>query len=393
MSYSSTVFSQMLRMIPQKDFAQAVATSGANRYTKHFTAWIQFLVNLYAQVANKKSLRDVEAGLHVQQRSWHHLGIRNISRSQLAYVNSRRDNKLFQVLFLRLLDRFLQQMPRQKFRFPLPLKIIDSTLIYLCASLFPWAHYRRTKGAFKIHALLDQCTTIPEFIIMSHGKVHELKVARRLTQPVLPDSIIVMDKGYMDFDLFHDLHSRRITFITRAKECLHYEVLGQQPNGRDRRLIADRTVRLKVWTSRQRYPGNLRLITWHDDERDHVYTFMTNNFDLPAVTIAEAYKARWEIETFFKWIKQNLKIKTFLGTSPNAVMTQIWTAMIYYLLLAYIKFQTRYAYTLLHFTRVIREALFMRTDIIELLKLSPIHCKWPREPDGQRLLFSVQEFY
>lgn len=393
MSYSSTVFSQLLRMIPQKDFALAVATSGANRYTKHFTAWVQFLANLYAQVANKKSLRDVEAGLRVQQGSWHHLGIRNISRSQLAYVNSRRDSKLFQGLFLRLLDRFLQQVPRQKFRFPLPLKIIDSTLIYLCANLFPWAHYRRTKGAFKIHALLDHCTTIPEFIIMSHGKVHELKIARRLTQPVLPDSIIAMDKGYMDFALFHDLHSRRITFITRAKEYMHYEVLGQQPCATDRCLIADRTVRLKVWASRQRYPDNLRLITWHDDERDHTYTFMTNNFDLPAETIAAAYKARWEIETFFKWIKQNLKIKTFLGTSPNAVMTQIWTAMIYYLLLAYIKFQTRYAYTLLHFTRVIREALFMRSDIIELLKLSPIRYKWPREPDGQRLLFSSQELY
>lgn len=393
MSYSSTVFSQLLRMIPQKDFALAVAASGANRYTKHFTAWIQFLVNLYAQMTNKKSLRDVEAGLRVQQGSWHHLGIRNISRSQLAYVNSRRDNKLFQGLFLRLLDRFMQQVPQQKLRMPLPLKIIDSTLIYLCATLFPWARYRQTKGAFKIHALLDHCTTIPEFIIMSHGQVHELKIARQLTESISPDSILVMDKGYMDFDFFQYLHSRRITFITRAKECLHYEVLGQQPRNKDPRLVADRTVRLKVWASRQRYPGNLRLITWRDDERDHTYTFMTNNFDLPAATIAEAYKARWEIETFFKWIKQNLKIKTFLGTSPNAVMTQIWTAMIYYLLLAYIKFQTRYAFSLLHFTRVIHDALFLRTDIIELLKLSPSHYLWPRGPDGQMLLFNSRELY
>ena len=393
MAYSSTVFNQLLRMIPQKQFSEAVALSGANRYTKHFTAWSQFVVNLYAQVSGKKSLRDVEAGLRVQQSCWFHLGLKNISRSQLAYVNSRRDSKLFQGLFYRMLDRCLKEAPQNKFRFNGPLKIIDSTLVFLCASLFPWARYRKTKGALKIHTLLDFQGTIPQFIVITHGKKHELKVARQLARPISPDSILVMDKGYMDFGWFNELHFRHITFVTRAKECLHYEVLGQQPNGRDRRLIADRTVRLKVWTSRQRYPGNLRLITWHDDERDHVYTFMTNNFDLPAQTIADAYKARWEIEIFFKWIKQNLKIKTFLGTSPNAVMTQIWTALVYYLLLSYIKFQTRYAFSLLHFTRVIHEALFLRTDIIELLKLSPLRCKWPREPDGQRCLFNLQKLY
>jgi len=393
MSYSNTVFRQMLQMIPQRQFVEAVAASRANRYTKHFTAWNQFIVNFYAQVSGKKSLRDVEAGLRVQQSSWHHLGLKNISRSQLAYVNSRRDSQLFQGLFYRMLDRCLKEAPNHKFRFNCPLRILDSTLVYLCANLFPWARYRETKGALKIHTLLDYQGTIPSFVVITDGRQHELKVARQLDRPLSPDSILVVDKGYMDFEWFHDLHSRRITFVTRAKECLNYQILGQQPHNKDHRLISDQIVRLKVWTSRQRYPGNLRLVTWHDDERDNVYTFMTNNFDLSAKTIAEIYKARWEIEIFFKWIKQNLKIKTFLGTSPKAVMTQIWTALIYYLLLSYIKFQTRYTFPMLHFTRVIREALFLRTDIINLLKLSPARIKLPREPDGQRLLFNSHEFY
>jgi len=377
----------MLAMIPQKQFSEAVESSGANRYTKHFTAWNQFIVNLYAQASGKKSLRDIEAGLRVQQSSWYHIGLKNISRSQLSYVNGRRNHTLYQCIFQRLLVKCGEMASKQRFRFKWPLQILDSTLVHLCLSVFPWAKYRKKKGALKIHTLLDAQGTIPSFVVVTDGKHHDVKVAKKADLPLCPDSILVMDKAYIDFEWLYDLHCRNITFVTRAKENMNYEVLRQQPESAHENVLSDCEVLLTGSISFKKYPDRLRLVTWHDPEHNKIYTFMTNNLTLSAKTIADIYKARWDIETFFKWIKQNLKIKTFLGTSLNAVMTQIWTALIYYLLLAYIKYQTRYAYQLLHFTRVIREALFQRIDIIDLLKLSPKHKKLPREPDEQRLLF------
>jgi len=370
MGYSSTVFRQLLTMIPRKQFAEAVSASGADRYTKHFTAWNQFTVNLYAQASGKKSLRDIETGLRVQQSSWHHLDLKNISRSQLSYVNGRRSYQLVQSIFQRLLVRCAEVAPKSQLTKKWPLKILDSTLVHLCLSVFPWAKYRKKKGALKIHTLLDAQGTIPSFIVVTDGKQHDVRVAKRIDWSLSPDSILVMDKAYIDFEWFHDLHSRGITFVTRAKDNMNIEVLRQQPESNNPNVIADRDVILSWATTFKNYPNRLRLVTWHDTQQDKTYTFMTNNFKLSAQTVADIYRERWDIENFFKWIKQNLKIKTFLGTSINAVMTQIWTAMVYYLLLAYIKYQTRYAYHLLHFTRVIREALFHRTDIIHLLKLA-----------------------
>ena len=389
MAYSSTVFRQLVNMIPSRQFHEEVERTGANRYTKHFTAWNQLIVNLYAQVSGKKSLRDIETGLKVQRWAWYHLGLTNISRSQLSYVNARRDYRLYQNLYVQLLSRCAAIAPNHRFSFKNPLKVLDSTLVPLCLGLFPWAKYRKCKGALKIHTLLDLRGTIPSFIVVTDGRQHDVKVAKQSKLPLSPDSILVMDKAYIDYQWLYEQHSEGVFFVTRASESCNYEIIGQHGPGDGKAILLDQLILLRGSKSYRRYPDRLRLVTYYDESTERTLTFMTNNFQLSAKTIAQIYKARWDIELFFKWIKQNLKIKTFLGTSPNAVMIQIWTALIYYLLLAFIKFQTRYKFTLLHFTRVIEEALFHRTDIIALLRLSSNRFKLPHEPDEQRVLLEI----
>jgi hypothetical protein len=389
MAYSNTVFRQLVNLIPSRPFHSEVERTGANRYTKHFTAWNQLIVNLYAQASGKKSLRDVETGLKVQSWAWYHLGLKNISRSQLSYVNARRDYRLFQSLYYHLFAHCVDLAPKHRFKFNNPLHVLDSTLVHLCLDVFPWAKYRKRKGALKIHTLLDLQGTIPSFIVVTDGRQHDLKVAKQVDLPLSPDSILVVDKGYIDFTWLYGLHLRKVFFVTRAFDNCSYKVIGQHGPADGKMVLNDQSILLRGSKSYRRYPHRLRLITYFDEITDKTLTFMTNNFQLSAKTIAQIYKARWDIELFFKWIKQNLKIKTFLGTSPNAVLVQIWTALIYYLLLAFIKFQTKYQFTLLHFTRVLKEALFQKVDIIALLKLSPNRFKLPHEPDGQMVLLEI----
>ena len=389
MAYSNTVFRQLVNLIPSRLFHSEVERTGANRYTKHFTAWNQLIVNLYAQASGKKSLRDVETGLKVQSWAWYHLGLKNISRSQLSYVNARRDYHLFQSLYYHLFAHCVDLAPKHRFKFNNPLHVLDSTLVHLCLDVFPWAKYRKRKGALKIHTLLDLQGTIPSFIVVTDGRQHDLKVAKQVDLPLSPDSILVVDKAYIDFTWLYGLHLRKVFFVTRAFDNCSYKVIGQHGPADGKMVLNDQSILLRGSKSYRRYPHRLRLITYFDEITDKTLTFMTNNFQLSAKTIAQIYKARWDIELFFKWIKQNLKIKTFLGTSPNAVLVQIWTALIYYLLLAFIKFQTKYQFTLLHFTRVLKEALFQKVDIIALLKLSPNRFKLPHEPDGQMVLLEI----
>jgi hypothetical protein len=376
-------------MIPIHQFHDEVARTGSNRYTKHFTAWSQLVVNLYAQASGKTSLRDIVTGLRVQDASWYHLGLKNISRSQLSYVNARRDYRIYQNLYYHLFSQCMSIAPKHRFKFKNPLQVLDSTLVHLCLDLFPWAKYRKRKGALKIHTLLDLQGTIPSFIVVTDGRQHDVKVAKHYDLPLSPDSILVMDKAYIDYQWLYDLHSKGVFFVTRAMDQRDCLIIGQHGSVDGKAVLKDQIGLLCGPLSSKKYPQKLRFVTYYDEITERTLTFMTNNFQLSAKTIAKIYKARWDIELFFKWIKQNLKIKTFLGTSPNAVLIQIWTALIYYLLLAFIKFQTQYKFTLLHFTRVLKEALFHRTDIIVLLRLSPNHFKLPHEPDKQRVLFEI----
>ena len=279
-----------------------------------------------------------------------------------------------------MLERCKDVTPKHKFKFKNPLYTLDTTVIDLCLSLFPWAKFRKTKGALKLHTLLDHRGTIPSFLVITDAAQHDVKVAKELHLPISSDSILIVDKAYIDFNWLYSLNEKKIYFVTRAKDNMKYEIIGQHTMSKNKNIVGDHVIVLSGALSSKKYPKELRLVTYYDEEEERTFQFITNNFYLSASTIAAIYKARWQIEIFFKWIKQNLKIKTFLGTSKNAVLTQIWTAMIYYLLLAYIKYQTKYRYSLLHFTRVIRECLFKKVDIIDLLNLSLKRVKNIRDP-------------
>jgi hypothetical protein len=368
----NTVFGQVMQLISRQGFKNSVERYAGDKRTRCFSCWQQLTVLLYSQARGLKSLRDITVSLRSQHRKWYHLGLESVSRSTLADANSKRSADIYKDVFYAFLEKCQRLAPGHKFRFKNPLYTMDSTLVKLCLSVFPWASYRKRKGALKIHTLLDHNGCLPSFLTLTDGRCHDVRVVKdpRYGFPqLLPDSIITIDRGYYDFKWFYSLNLKKVSFITRAKQNLKYEIAGQQEAPKNKGVISDQTIRLTGYYQQQYYPEKLRLITFYDSNKEEKLVFITNNFKLAASTIAELYKYRWQIELFFKWIKQNLKIKTFLGTSENAVMTQIWVAMIYYLLLAFIKFQTRYAYSLHELTRVIGELLMEHVDIIEVLRV------------------------
>lgn len=374
----NTVFGQVLQFFSRNGFKQCVDRYSGDRYTKSFSCWQQLVVMLYSQARGLKSLRDLEISLRSQRRKWYHLGLESVARSTLSDANSTRSADIFRDLYYDFFRRCQSLAPGHRFRFKNPLYTMDSSLIGLCLSTFPWASYRQRKGALKLHALLDHSGYLPSFITVTNGRCHDVKVVQDDSYgfPRLqPDSILTVDRGYYDFNWFYSLNLNRVSFVTRAKKNLAFEVVGQQDVPKNKGVICDRIIRLTGTREKKLYPTTLRLISFYDKENDRELTFLTNNFKLAASTIAELYKHRWQIEIFFKWIKQNLKIKTFLGASENAVMTQIWIALIYYLLLAFIKFQTRYTFSLHEFMRVIGEVLLECVDIIEVLKFKADNLK------------------
>ena len=371
MTKIGTVFSELLKLVPRFHFDQAVTSYQGDRYTKSFTTWKQFITILYSQITRKDSLREIETGLLTQSCRWYHLGLTAVHRSTLSDANNRRDYRIFEDLFYHLLSRCKSLTPKHKFRFKNELHSIDATTIDLCLSVFPWARFRKSKGAIKLHCQYDHSGALPSFIVATDGKQHESRIMKEHEFPLLPDSIVSVDRGYLDFKWLYSLTQKRVYFVTRAKKNFKYEVVGQHKELKGKNVLQDQKVRLDGFYAGKDYPEMLRRIEYKDPEKKKKLVFITNNFKLAASTIASIYKARWQIELFFKWIKQNLKIKSFLGTSKNAVMTQVWIAMCYYLLLTYIKYQTKFAHSLLVLSRVIRETLMDRKALIDILTLKP----------------------
>jgi transposase len=336
--------------------------------------WQQLLIMLYAQIKELSSLREIRSSLEVHSDKWSHLGLQTVARSTLSDANAQRPYQMYEELFYAFLQHCQALAPGHKFRVRMPVFTQDSTTIPLCLSAFPWARYRRRKGAMKLHMLIDHEGCLPSFVRMTDGKVHDIRVTKdpQHAFPALPpDSILTIDRGYIDYAWLHSLHQQDITFIVRAKSNMAYRVVGQHAPAKKRRgVLADQAIEFTNFYEEKAYPERLRLIRYWDREHKKELCFLTNNFELAATTIAALYKGRWQIETFFKWIKQNLRVKTFLGTSPNAVMTQVWIALICYLLLSFIKFQTRYGYPLLELLRVVREVLLERTSLIAFLKVN-----------------------
>lgn len=369
----NTIFSQLLQLICQNRFKKCVNRYDGDRYTKRFSCWQQLLVLLFAQAKGLTSLRDIEISLRSHHRKWYHLGLTSVARSTLADANTNRDADILKEVFYSLLEKCRDLAPRHRFRFKNPLYSFDSTLINVCLSLYPWATYRKKKGAFKLHTLFDHSGYLPTFMVLTDGLTHDINIMKDSSYDVpelSPDSILLVDRAYIDYKWLYSLTKQSLYFVTRMKKNMKYTVLGQQELSEKNGVVTDCRVRLANYYQSRYYPESLRLVTVADSETGELVTFITNNFMFDATTIAELYKSRWQIEIFFKWIKQNLKIKSFLGTSKNAVMTQIWAAMIYYLLLSFIKFQTKCRHSLHELTRIIGELLLDNTHLIDIIGVS-----------------------
>ncbi|MBU0705875.1 IS4 family transposase [Patescibacteria group bacterium] len=367
MKQISTIFNQLLDFLPKNQFQGFIGQHKADRYVKNFTCWQQLLTLLYAQATGKDSLRDIELGLLSHQNKWYHLGLTSVTRSNLSYANKNRPYRIYESMFYELLKQCRQFCPaHNRFSFENPLYSMDATVMSLCLSVFPWAKYRKTKGALKLHVLLNNRTAIPEFAVVNEAKIHEINIARNSLRPLPSGSILVFDKAYIDYRWFSKINKNKIFFVSRTKKNTNYFVIGKNEVAGEG-VLSDEVIGLGGDRGMEEYTEDLRLITYYDRERGKKLQFITNNFELSAKTIADIYKDRWQIELFFKWIKQNLKIKSFLGTSKNAVLTQIWVAMIYYLLLIYIKFKTQLKMSLLEFTRIIKELFMMRIPLISAL--------------------------
>ncbi len=380
--HNNTIFNQLQNFFSRHEFEKAVKTENGDRYVKKFTCWQQFTTLFYAQATSKNSLRDIITGLSLNSSKWYHIGINAVTRSNLSYANNNRSYKIYEKLFYNFLTKCRSVTPMHKFKFKNPLYSLDATIIDLCLSAFPWAKFRKAKGGIKLHSLLDHRGNIPSFLVITDAKQHEVKIAREVPLTLISDSIIVFDKAYIDFKWLKTLDDSNVSWVSRSKTNMQYSVIGQLKSNEKKGVIADEIIELNGNTASKDYPTKIRKITYYDKETDTHYEFITNNFKLSAYTICQIYKARWQVELFFKWIKQNLKIKTFLGTSKNAVMTQIWIAMIYYLLLSYIKYQTKYKHSLLVLTRIIKEVIFFKTNFIDLLSLNEYNFNKLRgEPD------------
>ena len=389
MSYTSTIFNQLLTFLPKQHFNAFVGQHKADRYVKRFTTWNQLITLLYAQATGKESLRDIQTGLSMHEEKWSHLGVKSVARSSISYANKNRSCKIFESLFYQILEQCKNVTEEKKFSFTNPLYSLDATTIQLCLSLFDWAKYRQKKGAFKLHTLIDNKTMMPEIIISSDGKKGDVTAGKEMNLPetLKNGSIVVFDRAYVDYSWWKELNDANVFFVSRTKSNMIIIVNGQHAEPSGEGIIADEKVYIGDYKIQYDYPDLLRRVRFFDSKTKKEYVFITNNFELTASEIALIYKERWQIELFFKWIKQNLKIKTFLGTSENAVLTQIWVAMIYYLLLVYIKFQTKFSKTLLELTRMLKETLFIRRNLIDMLSLDSKSIEKFKPPDPQLAMF------
>lgn len=383
MNKFSSIFGQILQIFSKNEFYKAVMETGAERGAKGFTCWQQFVAMLFCQLGQAHSLREITGGLASCLGKLKHLGVDSApNRSTLSYANEHRPWQLYQKIFYELLYKCKAlSYGKKKFRFKNKLFSLDATLIELCSSLFEWAKYRQTKGAVKLHLLLDHEGYLPVFADLTKGKVHEVNIARGLSFP--KGSIVVIDRGYIDYELFGKWTEEGIYFVTRQKSNADYTVIEKRPVPEGRNILKDEIIKLNGFYAEKDCPYSLRRIEVWDDENEKVVVLLTNHLTFGSTTISAIYKDRWQIEIFFKTIKQNLKIKTFVGTSPNAVMIQIWTALIAILVLKYLKFRSTFNWSLSNLVAMLRYNLFTYRDLWEWIN-KPFEIP-PIVPDAEQL--------
>jgi len=372
MHHHNTVLGQMLKMFPRYEFQKAVSETGTEYHARGFSSWNHFVAMLFGQLSGQDSLRGIEAGLATQGGTLYHAGVTPVHRSTLAYANEHRTHELFKKIFLAMLSKCEAIAPRHKFRFKNPLYSIDATLIALCLSLYSWAKFRTTKGAVKLHMKLGHAGYLPTFMVVTTGKVHEARVAPSI--PLEKGDVAIFDRGYTDYSWYKVLDDKGVFFVTRMKRNAQYRVTERKDVSRFDYIYSDQTLELKGFYSKQKYPYKLRRIRSKDPETGKIITILTNNFTWSPKTIGQIYKERWQIELFFKCIKQQLKVKSFVGTSQNALLSQLWVALIAYLLLSYLKFKSKFCWSLYTLCSILPANLFARRNLWDWLN-APFHEK------------------
>jgi len=368
MNTGRTIFSQLMDFLPTHEFRSCVERYNGNYKIKSFSCWDQYLCMAFAQLTYRESLRDIQACLRSANRKLYHMGIRGkVSRNTLAHANQVRDRRIYADFAHVLIGRARQLYAGDTFGIELEQSVyaLDATTIDLCLSLFPWATFRRRKGAVKLHTLLDLRGNIPTIAVITPGRVHEVNILDEI--PIEPGAIYILDRAYLDFSRLHRIHQSSAFFVIRAKSGFRFRRLYSQPVDKASGLQCDQIVSLHGFYARKDYPGKLRRIRFYDSDQDRRLVFLTNNTTLPALTIARLYKCRWQIELFFKWIKQHLRIKAFYGTSENAVKTQIWIAISIYVLVAIVKKRLGLDQSLYTILQILSVTLFEKTPILQAL--------------------------
>ena len=363
MNKTSTLLGQLLGMVPRSRFNKLVKTYNTEKGEKGFSSWAHFVSMLFAQLSGQSGLRSIEDGINQQQSSLYHLGItRNVKRSTIAYANEKRDAALYEGLFYALLDQFPQGQSHG-FRFKNPLYSIDATTIDLCLKLFPWADFRETKAGIKLSIKLDHRGKIPCFAVISNAREHESQEVEKI--PLQAGDIVTFDRGYNNYKYFSNLCTKSIYFVTRLKENASYTVIDINAVGSNNNIPSDEVILLDGFYAQKDCPFYLRRIVSLDPKTEKTIDILTNQMTWAASTICAVYKDRWQIELFFKAIKQNLKIKRFYGTSRNAVYTQIWIALIAYLLFCILKCSTKAKRTFTCFSSVFPTVLFQKRSLVD----------------------------
>jgi hypothetical protein len=377
-----SIFAQVLQFIPRAEFAAAVRQHQAERHARGFHCWTQLVAMLFCQLGRAQSLREIVGGLAACEGKLQHLGVGAApKRSTLAYANEHRPWQLFQSVFAALYQRCVadaRQCGPRKFRFKHKLLSLDATLIPLCLSLFDWAHYRRSKGAVKLHLILDHDGYLPRFAVITDGKTSDIEVARHLEFE--PGTVVVIDRGYQDFAWWLELSRRKVFFVTRLKDNAEYGIVEQRKADHDRGILRDEIVVLTKLQEAGPAARMRRIEVWVEDKQESM-VFFTNHLTLAASTIAAVYRDRWQVELFFKALKQSLRIKTFVGTSANAVMIQIWTALIAMLVVKYLQLRSTFAWSLSNLIALLRHQLFVYRDLTTWLnapfqpppEMMPVH--------------------
>ena len=387
MQSGKLVFAQVMEHLPLTTFRRCVARYKGEHKVKSFSCLDQYLCMAFAQLTYRESLRDIETSLRAQENKLYHMGIRaNISRNTLANANSVRDWRVYADLAQSLITIARRLYAEEPFGVDLKNTVyaLDASTIDLCLSVFSWAPFRSTKAAVKLHTLLDLRGNIPAFLYISDGKLHDVNVLDLLVPE--PGAFYVMDRGYIDFERLHALHEAGSFFVTRAKSNMKADRRYSHPVDRATGLICDQTVVLSGYYSYQNFETPLRRIKFRDPETRKELIFLTNNFVLPALTITELYRCRWQVELFFKWIKQHLRIKAFFGVSENAVKTQIWIAVSVYVLIAIVKKRLNISISLYEMLQILSLTLFERMPINQILRKTAVY-KNQSLPDNQLNLF------